>query len=93
MKEAKAPKMFAEEAADWLKGVIGELVGAADVPVPAAVLAEGAAVAVAVVPAEPVGPAEPVELLLLSGRSTLKRCQTSYSPTNNAYGRNEHTCR
>lgn len=86
-KEAKEPRIFAEEAADLLKGVIGELVGAADDPVPVAALTEGVAVAVAV------GPAEPVELLLCSGRSTLKSCQISYSPANNVYDRKEHTRR
>lgn len=92
-KEAKEPRIFAEEAADLLKGVIGELVGAAEDPVPVAALTEGVAVAVAVGLAEPVGPAEPVELLLCSGRSTLKSCQISYSPTNNVYDRKENTHR
>lgn len=82
--------MFAEEAADLLKGAIGGLVGAADDPVPVVALTEGAAVAVAVEPAEP---AEPVELLPRLGRSTLKSCQISYSPTNIVYDRKEHTCR
>lgn len=48
------------------------MVGAEDDPVRVA-LAEGAAVLVAV------GPVEPVELPLGLGKSTLKRCQISYS--------------
>lgn len=75
--------------------MIGELVGAADDPVPVVVLTEDVAVAVAVGPAEGPAepPAEPVELLLSWGRSTLKSWQISYSPTNNVYYRKEHTCR
>lgn len=64
MMEVKASRIFVEEAAEGLKGVIGELVGAPDDPLPV-VLAEGATVPVVL------GPAEPVELL---GESTLKNC-------------------
>lgn len=75
--EAKAPRIFAEEAADLSKGVIGGLVGVPDDPVPddpvPGTLAEGAAVPVAV------GEAEPVELLLLLrlGKRTLENCHIS----------------
>lgn len=70
--EAKVPRIFAEEAADLSKGVIGGLVGVPDDPVPGT-LAEGAAVPVAV------GEAEPVELLLLLrlGKRTLENCHIS----------------
>lgn len=70
-----------------MKGAIGGLVGAADDPVPVVALTEGAAVAVAV------GPAEPAELLLRPGWSTLTSCQISYSPTNIVYDRKELTDR
>lgn len=70
--EVKAPRIFVEEALDW-NGVIGELVGAEDDPV-AVALTEGAAFPVTV------GPAEPVELPLRLGKSTLMRRQISCSP-------------
>lgn len=70
--EVKAPRIFVEEALDS-KGVIGELVGAEDDPVLVA-LDEGAAFPV------DVGPAEPVELPLRLGKSTLKRHQFDCSP-------------
>ena len=70
--EVKAPRIFVEGALDSGKGVIGEVVGAEEDLVPVA-LAEGAVVLVAV------GPAEPVELPLGLGKSTLKRCQLNWS--------------
>lgn len=65
--EVKAPRIIVEEALD-VKGAIGELDGPDDDPVLVA-LDEGAAFPVAV------GLAEPVELPLRLGKSTLKRRQ------------------
>lgn len=78
MMDMKAPRISVEEALD-LNGVIGELVGAEDDPVLVA-LAEGVAFPVAVVPADP------VELPLRLGKSTLKWRQVSCSPRINVYG-------